>query len=178
MTWREVVQPSAQLSTGYKEVGLQPGDRIALQLGNRLEFVLAMFGAAHLGLITVMLSTRQQKPEIAYVLTDCGAKLIIHEDYMADRLPDPSDVPELLHRVSMGATAGSLHFQDLIATEPAQTPTKVSEEDTAMILYTSGTTGRPKGAMLSHCNIIHSSMIYELFMSLYARRIVRLQRSP
>ncbi|MEH2509771.1 long-chain acyl-CoA synthetase [Nitrobacteraceae bacterium AZCC 1564] len=166
MTWREVVHASAQLATGFKEVGLQPGDRVALLLGNRLEFVLTMFGAAHLGLITVMLSTRQQKPEIAYVLTDCGAKLIIHEDYMADRIPDPGDAPELLHRVSMGAPAGSLHFQDLIATEPAQTPAKVSEEDTAMILYTSGTTGRPKGAMLSHCNIIHSSMIYEAFMSL------------
>lgn len=166
MTWRDVVHASAQLAAGFREVGLQPGDRIGLLLGNRLEFVLAMFGAAYLGLITVMLSTRQQKPEIAYVLTDCGAKLIIHEDHMADRLPDPGDVPELLHRVSMGATVGSLHFEDLMATEPARTPTKVREEDTAMILYTSGTTGRPKGAMLSHCNIVHSSMIYEAFMSL------------
>ena len=49
------------------------GDRVALLLGNRIEFVLAMFAAAHLGAVTVLLGTRQQKPEIAYVLTDCGA---------------------------------------------------------------------------------------------------------
>ena len=48
-----------------------------------------------LGLVTVLLSTRQQKPEIAYVLTDCGAKLLIHEAALADRLPDARDVPDL-----------------------------------------------------------------------------------
>ena len=166
MTWRDVAQTSIQLAAGFKEVGLQPGDRVALLLGNRIEFVLTLFGAAYFGLVTVMLSTRQQKPEIAYVLTDCGAKLIIHEDNMADRLPDHGDVLDLLHRVSIGATPGSLQFQDLIATDLSLPPAKVHEEDTAMILYTSGTTGRPKGAMLAHCNIIHSSIVYEACMDL------------
>ncbi|MFX8820827.1 AMP-binding protein, partial [Acinetobacter baumannii] len=64
MTWREVAQKSAQIAAGFKEIGLKPGDRIALLLGNRIEFVLALYGAAHLGLVSVMLSTRQQKPEI------------------------------------------------------------------------------------------------------------------
>lgn len=166
MTWREVARTSAQLAAGFKEMGLQPGDRVALLLGNRIEFVLTLFGAAHLGLVTVMLNKRQQKPEIAYVLTDCGAKLIIHEDDLAGRLPDPADVPELRHRVSIGTVAGSLQFQDLIATDLSQAPTPVGEQDTAMILYTSGTTGSPKGAMLAHCNIIHSSIVYEVCMGL------------
>ena len=73
MTWREVAQQSAEIAAGLRKLGLQRGDRVALLLGNRIEFALAMFGAAHLGLVTVLLSTRQQKPEIAYVLTDCGA---------------------------------------------------------------------------------------------------------
>lgn len=73
LTWREAAQKSMQIAAGFKEIGLKPGDRIALLLGNRNEFVLALFGAAYLGLVSVMLSTRQQKPEIAYVLTDCGA---------------------------------------------------------------------------------------------------------
>jgi acyl-CoA synthetase (AMP-forming)/AMP-acid ligase II len=166
LTWRETARESARIAAGFREIGLKPGDRVALLLGNRIEFVLAMFGAAHLGLVTVMLGTRQQKPEIAYVLTDCGAKLIIHEDALADRLPDPGDVPDLLHRVSIGGAGGSLAFQDLIATEPAPSPTGVGEEEVAMILYTSGTTGRPKGAMLAHCNLIHSAMVYESCMAM------------
>src|SRR5260221_12529459 len=71
MSWREVEQQSAQTAAGLRKMGLQGGDRIALLLGNRIEFVLAMFGAAELGAITVLLGTRQQKPEIAYVRADC-----------------------------------------------------------------------------------------------------------
>ncbi len=166
MTWREVAEKSTQIAAGFKEVGLKPGDRIAVMLGNRIEFALALFGAAHLGLVSVLLSVRQQKPEIAYVLTDCGAKLIIHEDHLVDRLPDSGDVPDLLHRVSMSPTDGSLAFQDLVATETSLLPANVDEEDTALILYTSGTTGRPKGAMLAHCNIVHSAIVYEACMAL------------
>ena len=70
MNWREVVRQSAQIASGFQKLGLQRGDRIAVLLGNRIEFVLTMFAAAHAGLVTVLLSTRQQKPEIAYVLTD------------------------------------------------------------------------------------------------------------
>jgi long-chain acyl-CoA synthetase len=72
MTWREVAQQSTQIAAGLRKTGLRSGDRVALLLGNRIEFALAMFGAAHLGAVTVILSTRQQRPEIAYVLTDCG----------------------------------------------------------------------------------------------------------
>ena len=169
LTWREVAEKSAQISAGFREIGLQPGDRVALLLGNRIEFVLAMYGAAHLGLISVLLSVRLQKPEIAYMLTDCGAKMLIYEDDLADRLPDPVDHPALLHRVSIGASQNSLAFADLVATEAAQAPTPVAEEDTAMILYTSGTTGKPKGAMLSHCTLIHSAMVYEACLQMTNR---------
>lgn len=166
MTWREVAQTSMQIAAGFKEIGLKPGDRVALLLGNRNEFVLALYGAAYLGLVSVMLSTRQQKPEIAYVLTDCGAKLLIYEDDMADRLPDAVELPSLLHRASIGPTEGALAFQDLVATEAPPSPASVDEQDTAMILYTSGTTGKPKGAMLAHCNLIHSAMVYETCLDL------------
>jgi acyl-CoA synthetase (AMP-forming)/AMP-acid ligase II len=166
MTWREVAEKSAQVAAGFKEIGLKPGDRIALLLGNRIEFVLALYGAAYLGLVSVLLSTRLQKPELAYMLTDCGAKMLIHEDELTERVPDPVDLPDLLHRVSIGPTAGALAFADLIATDISLAPAVVGEEDTAMILYTSGTTGKPKGAMLAHCNLVHSSMIYEACMEL------------
>ena len=104
MDWREVARQSAQIAAGLRKIGVQRGDRIALLLGNRIEFVLALFGAAHLGAVTVLLSTRQQKPEIAYVLNDCGATLLIHEATLSDRVPDARDIPELLHRVAVDDT--------------------------------------------------------------------------
>src|SRR3981189_3301383 len=140
MNWRDVAAQSARIATGFQRLGLQPGDRIAVLLGNRVEFVLTMFAAAHAGLATVLLSIRQQKPEIASVLTDSGAKLLIHEATLADRVPDARDVPDLLHRVSVDDGSTS-QFSSLLDSAPSATPAKVGEEDTAMILYTSGTTG-------------------------------------
>ena len=168
MTWREVARQSSRVAAGMRKLDLQTGDRIALLLGNRIEFVLAMLGAAQLGLVTVLLGTRQQKPEIAYVLNDCGAKLLIHEAALAERLPDPGDVMDVIHRVSLDDSDVASQFSSLTGNEPLQTSADVDEQDTAMILYTSGTTGRPKGAMLAHCNIIHSAMIYETCMQLTA----------
>jgi acyl-CoA synthetase (AMP-forming)/AMP-acid ligase II len=167
VTWREAAQQSAQIAAGFRKMGLQRGDRVALLLGNRIEFVLALFAAAHAGLVTVLLSPRQQKPEIAYVLTDCGAKLLVHEATLADRLPDARDVPDLTHRIAVD-DAGASPFSGLAGNEPSPQPVAVGEEDTAMILYTSGTTGRPKGAMLAHCNVVHSSMIFVSCLKLTA----------
>jgi acyl-CoA synthetase (AMP-forming)/AMP-acid ligase II len=160
MTWRDVAQRSAQVAAGLQKTGLQRGDRVALLLGNRVEFVLAMFAAAQLGLVTVLLSVRQQTPEIAYVLNDCGAVMIIHEAVLAERLPDARDVPGLKYRIAVDGNGVGSTFSGLADHAPLQSHAEVGEEDTAMILYTSGTTGRPKGAMLAHCNVIHSAMIF------------------
>jgi long-chain acyl-CoA synthetase len=159
MDWREVVQQSARIAAGFARLGLARGDRVAVLLGNRIEFALTMFAAAHAGLVTVLLSTRQQKPEIAYVLTDCGAKLLIHEATHADRIPDAPDVPDLTLRISVD-DVGNAQFAALLDHAPA-TPAAVGEEDTAMILYTSG-------AMLAHCNVIHSAMVFVSSMRLTA----------
>jgi len=160
MNWREVVQRSKDVAAGFHRLGLQRGDRVAVLLGNRIEFVLTMFAAAHAGLITVLLGTRQQKPEIAYVLTDCGARLLIHEAGLADRVPEARDVPDVQHRIAVDDDAHLSQFSSLCDNAALPSPAEVAEEDTAMILYTSGTTGRPKGAMLAHCNVIHSSTIF------------------
>jgi long-chain acyl-CoA synthetase len=167
LSWREVVKRSEQVAAGLRKLGLQPGDRVAALLGNRIEFVLTMFGAAHAGLVTVLLSTRQQKPEIAYVLTDCGAKLLIHDATLAARVPEAADVPELTHRISVSDDRTS-QFSTLLDNAASVGPAEVGEEDTAMILYTSGTTGRPKGAMLAHCNVVHSSMVFVSCLKLTA----------
>jgi long-chain acyl-CoA synthetase len=166
MNWREVLEQSARVAAGLEAQGMKPADRIAVLLGNRIEFVLTLFAAANLGLVTVLLSPRQQTQEIAYVLTDCGAKLLIHEAALASRLPEPDDVPNLTRRIAVDDSAILSGFSALADCAPRRAPSATDEQDTAMILYTSGTTGRPKGAMLAHCNIIHSAMMYETCMAL------------
>ncbi|WP_316200752.1 MULTISPECIES: class I adenylate-forming enzyme family protein [unclassified Bradyrhizobium] len=166
LSWREVAATAARIAGGLQARGLRKGDRLALLLGNRIEFVLTLFAAAKLGLITVLLSTRQQTPEIAYVLKDCGARLLLHEAALADRLPAAAETPELAGRIAVDDRPARSDFAALADHAAHENQVEVTEEDTAMILYTSGTTGRPKGAMLAHCSIIHSSMIYEACLGL------------
>ncbi|HLZ02170.1 MAG TPA: class I adenylate-forming enzyme family protein [Bradyrhizobium sp.] len=168
LTWREAMRQAQQIAAGLVKLGLERGDRVAILLGNRIEFPLILFAAAHAGLVTVLLGTRQQKPEIAYVLTDCGAKLLIHEASLAGRVPDAKDVPDLKHRIAVDDDPRQSEFSRLADHPPLLEAADIGEEDTAMILYTSGTTGRPKGAMLAHCNIVHSSMIFTSSMGLTA----------
>src|ERR1700760_4111774 len=168
LSWQETERRAQQIATGLLALGLQRGDRVALLLGNRIEFPLILFAAAQAGLVTVLLSTRQQKPEIAYVLTDCGARILIHEAALAERLPDARDIPDVDHRIAIDDNAQLSRFGILADNPTAPTPVEVGEEDTAMILYTSGTTGKPKGAMLAHCNIVHSAMMFCACMDLTA----------
>ncbi|MCO5130411.1 MAG: acyl--CoA ligase [Xanthobacteraceae bacterium] len=168
LSWRETVRRAAAIAAGLESLGLRPGDRLAVLIGNRTEFVLTLYAAAQLGLIAVLLSTRLQRPEVAYMLTDCGAAAIVYETALADRLPDLAEVPDLRHRIVVEDRAGTPSLPQLAAHPPRAAAAAVAEDDTALIMYTSGTTGRPKGAMLSHGNIIHSSMIYEACMELTA----------
>ena len=169
LIWTEVLERSAAVAAGLRQLGVSAGDRIALLLGNKIEFVLAWFGAARLGAVTVPLGIRQQRPEIAYALKDCSARVLIHEAELADRVPSPTEAPALERRIAVGLR-GPDTFEALVggASGDPPVPVPVGEEDTAAILYTSGTTGRPKGAMLTNLGIVHSAMVFESCMELTA----------
>jgi long-chain acyl-CoA synthetase len=170
LTWREVSDLSGRVAAGFAARGVSAGDRVALLVGNRIEFVLALFGAAWLGAVAVPLSIRQQRPEITYVLNDCGARLMICEPDLVERLPEPAETPTVEHRIVLGAPGRSGAPDELLpAGAAAPPPAAPGEEETAFILYTSGTTGRPKGALLTHLNVVHSAMVYEACMGLTAR---------
>jgi long-chain acyl-CoA synthetase len=165
LSWTQLSAQVRQLAAGMRQRGVEAGDRVALLLGNDIEFVLSTLAAWWVGAIVVPLSIREQAPGIAYILGHCGAKLLIHEAALADRLPSAADVPSVAVRCSVGgatdADPGSMPFDTLPTPGLASTaPHRAAEEDTAAILYTSGTTGRPKGAMLTHLGILHSATVY------------------
>ena len=157
-----------QLAAGWQALGVQAGDRIALLLSNRIEFVLCLLAATRLGAITVPLSIREQTPGLHYMLDHCGAVMLVHDADLQAVLPTPERLPGMRWRVSFDGCPGALDFHSLLAERPLTQAATVQEEDTAVILYTSGTTGRPKGAMLSHLGIVHSCMHFQIGMGLGA----------
>ena len=157
-----------RLAGHFHRLGLARGDRIALVLGNEREFVHALLATLRLGAIAVPVNVREQRPELTFILSQCGAKAIAFDAALADRLPAPADVPALSVRVGVGgAVLGAIAFDELLETHSPDAPrADPAEEEPAVILYTSGTTGRPKGAMLTHLNVIHSVLHYRFCMRL------------
>jgi long-chain acyl-CoA synthetase len=150
--------------------GLNAGDRIALLISNDPTFVIALLAASRLNAIAVPLNIREQTPELEFTLNQCGAKMIVHEANLADRLPAPAAVPALKLRFAVnGDAADSESFATLETSNAKEiSPATTNEEDVAVILYTSGTTGKPKGATLTHFNLIHTLLHYETCMGLGA----------
>jgi long-chain acyl-CoA synthetase len=151
-------------AAALQAVGVGKGDRVAMLLGNGIPFPVMLFAALRIGAIAVPMSVREQAPGIAYMLAHSGAKLLAYDAGLADRLPAPEETPQLAHRVEVAP--GGLSALPLLAEPGGEPPAAVDEEDTAIILYTSGTTGRPKGAMLTHLGICHSAMHFESCMGL------------
>ena len=167
LSYRALAEQSGRCAAGLAARGVQQGDRVVLLLGNRIEFVVTLFAAARLGAVAVPISTREQTPGLTYMLNHCGAVLLVHEAELAAVLPAPAALPRLHTRIVCGGPApGTEPFEALLAPATPAPPAAVGEEDTAAILYTSGTTGQPKGAMLTHLGIVHSSMHYQIAMGL------------
>jgi len=167
LTYAQLDAEAGRIAAGMAKCGIGAGMRVGMLLGNRIEFVTVLLAAFRLGAIAVPLGTRLQGPEIAYILDHAGASLLVHEADLAERLPAARDLPQLRHRFAVGGTCpGSQPFSDLADAGDAPAPGAPAEEETAVILYTSGTTGRPKGAMLTHFNIVHSALHFQYGMGL------------
>ncbi len=160
---------SGRIAAGLREQGVAAGDRVVMFIDNRAEFVFVLLALQRLGAVAVPVGVREQRPGLAYISRQCGAVAIVAVSSLAERIPDPSEAPVLGLRVSVGAPPGPgwLAMDTFLADNaPVQEPHQGVETDVSVILYTSGTTGHPKGAMLTHLNIAHSAMHYEACMTL------------
>jgi acyl-CoA synthetase (AMP-forming)/AMP-acid ligase II len=147
-------------------LGVARGDRIALLLANEREFVHLLLAALRVGAVVVPVNVREQRPEVTFIVNQCGARAIAFDAALADRIPAPADAPAAAVRLAVGGAApGAVDFDALMdAHSPVAPRADAHEEETAVILYTSGTTGRPKGAMLTHFNLIHTCLHYRACM--------------
>ncbi len=153
-TYRELDRMVESFAAGLQVQGQTAGDRIALLLGNSAEFVIALYAIARIGAISVPVNIREQASGLAYILNHCTASAIVYDDTLEERLPTSDDVPSLRVRIMSGDGGTGLSFASLLASENAVVRQPGEGEDIGMILYTSGTTGRPKGAMLPHMGLV------------------------
>lgn len=135
-------------------IGLQHGDRIGILLENRADYLTLLIATARLGIIAVPMNIRQRPPETAYALEDSGAAALIFEAALEDQLPDRAALSKVRHWLDYAGEAAFWSEEEPLPALPDQPA--VDEDEPFCILYTSGTTGRPKGAVLTHFGVVTS----------------------
>ena len=128
---------------------VREGDRIAIAMKNAPEYSEIMFAAWHAGLAIVPINARLHNEEFAYILENAGAKVCFVSDDLFDGITNVADNISCLKHV---ISTQSSRYDELMSVEPTQI-VEVDGERLAWLFYTSGTTGRPKGAMLTHSNL-------------------------
>jgi fatty-acyl-CoA synthase len=168
ITWARLHERVRRLAAAFAIRGVGRGDRVAILMTNRPEFVEATLAANAAGAIAVPVNFRLAPAEAAYVLGDSGARLVVTDAAgaplaaaaSAALLPPPRIIvtgPDPAGDVGGAAAgaAGAESYEALLDAGPAAPPeVQIDEHDVALIMYTSGTTGRPKGAMLTHLNLL------------------------
>jgi fatty-acyl-CoA synthase len=143
--------------------GVGRGDRVALLLGNRAAYLELVFAIARLGAIAVPLNARLAPPEIAQLLGDCTPTVLCHEDDPEGRVEAVEAPP------GMGRFSITEYEETSSAAEPRAQVAAVSPDDPMILMYTSGTTGIPKGALLPHRKALFNSLNAQLFFDLTGR---------
>ena len=188
LTFADLDAASDALAVGLAEAGFAPGDRMGLYVQNDPAFVIGLLGAWKAGGAAVAINPMNKARELTYLLTDSGATalLCLEELYTSvarDVLPGTQvrtvvtcsaldrqsrDDPRVLGDVERDRPEGTLDLEELVAThagrEPA--PASLTGDDVAILTYTSGTTGVPKGAMNTHANMVFNACAYRDWMRL------------
>jgi fatty-acyl-CoA synthase len=154
LTYREALAETNRLANAFVKAGLQIGDRIAVLSKNSIEYLLLYFAAAKTGVVPVPLNYRLAPAEWRYILNDAGAKLLIAAGEYRPALepirPELTTVERFIVMDAPGAS-GWDDYRHWVAGQPTTPPDRlISAEHELYQMYTSGTTGHPKGAVLTH----------------------------
>ncbi|MFG3558392.1 long-chain fatty acid--CoA ligase [Micromonospora sp. NPDC047557] len=156
MTYRQFADATDRISAVLRERGVGNGDSVAYLGENSPELLQVMFGAAQVGAVFVPVNTRLAAPEIGYVLADCAARVLIHDPDFAVPVASAATTARTPYVIVNGE--GSADRPGLArlargAVTPFTDHADTAHGDPAAIVYTSGTTGRAKGAVLTHGNL-------------------------
>lgn len=162
LTYNDLNRRVNQLAAGLREKGILKGDRAAILSQNCHQYIEAFYAVAKLGAILVPINWRLVGGEIKYALDDSGSKVLIYGEDFADTVKKiKDDLKTVTHYIVIGQHKDNpdADYENLIAQYPGDEPgVEVDMEDPFIIMYTSGTTGLPKGAVLTQGNIIWTSV--------------------
>ena len=171
-TFAEMVERCNRMANALLELGLKKGERVAILSKNSIENAEAYFSIPGAGLVLVMLNFRLAPKEMLDILIDAEPSVVmVNEEYLGHFEKIKDDLPFVREVIFIGdpakTPAGWFHYEELMAkASPALPEIPLSEDDLAALLYTSGTTGAPKGCMAVHRNFYHvgRSLTLELKM--------------
>ncbi|MFF2445581.1 class I adenylate-forming enzyme family protein [Neobacillus sp. NPDC058068] len=168
LTYKEMHEKVEQIAGNLQNsLCVKKGDRVALLLGNSIEFCLLVFACAKLGAIVVPLNTRLREDELSFMIQQSNSKILVVDDEFLEKVESMRDL-DFIKNVQYFFLVGNRtpNRKDYLPFEILEQPSSVAEvhvteEDPLFIMYTSGTTGLPKGAIGSHLGAIHSAINYE-----------------
>jgi long-chain acyl-CoA synthetase len=160
-TWREFGGRVARFASALRELGIKPGDRVGMLAANSdryLEYYMAVWWA---GGVVNPVNTRWSPTEIAYSLDDCPTRILVVDHNFAGLVPEIQAKSKMLQSLVYAgdgaAPQGMLSYEDLIANHAAVSDAIRGDDDIAGVFYTGGTTGFPKGVMISHANLVSNA---------------------
>ncbi len=164
LTWQELDELATRLASGLERLGLVAGNRVAIATANRLEFVALYFAVLRARLVAVPVNPRSATGELLRVVSDSGARLLVVDASTVESgrsvaagvqealaaSPTPGRAAPRLLVLDVAAQQGETAYSDLAASEASVLPEAADPEALAVLLYTSGASGRPRAAMLTH----------------------------
>lgn len=161
LSYEALAQATVDVAHGLRSFGLERGDRVAVWLPKRVEKVAALFGTMRAGGIAVPANAQLKAPQVAHILRDCGARVLVTTAARcADLTAEAARFDQLRVIVTVDGTPSALPegclavgWQEFLAAA-AHRPCRCIDADVAALFYTSGSTGRPKGVVLTHRNLV------------------------
>ncbi len=174
-TYNEFNKKVNQFANGLVKLGVQKGDVVSAFLYNSSEFIVALFACAKIGAIYNPINYRLTAYELQYILNNAQSKVLLYETKLEEVIHEAINygikVESFIH-VDKEKEASSHYFYKIIEENESKTPqVELTEDDHYILMYTSGTTGKPKGVLHSHRNMVHHSFLMNLCMGINSEDI-------
>lgn len=155
VTYEQLHERSNRFANALSGLGVEKGDRVAIMMANRAEFLYAWFGVAKVGAVEVPIHSAARGAGIRHILEVSGARVVVVEEQFAEHVADwTRELASVQNVIVLGAGAGfgkpALDFDEAMRSSPAPIDVEVAPYDPSVILFTGGTTGPPKGVLLTH----------------------------